>query len=59
MSMMQKSNPDACAIASRFIEVRKFTEHIVEPLQVEDWVIQAASDVSPVKWPSGSYDMVL
>jgi ergothioneine biosynthesis protein EgtB len=51
MSMMQEANQeDAYAIKSRFIQVRKFTEHIVEPLETEDFVIQATPDVSPAKW---------
>lgn len=37
-------------LESHFLKVRKFTEHIVEPLQIEDFVLQAIPDVSPAKW---------
>jgi hypothetical protein len=30
--------------------VRQFTEHLCQPLVVEDYVIQAMPDVSPPKW---------
>ncbi|HEX7065902.1 MAG TPA: ergothioneine biosynthesis protein EgtB [Bacillales bacterium] len=38
------------SIKSRFTEVRNFTEHIIEPLQTEDFILQAIADVSPAKW---------
>jgi ergothioneine biosynthesis protein EgtB len=38
---------------SRFSEVRKFTEKIVEPLRTEDYIVQAMDDVSPANWHLG------
>lgn len=37
-------------LASRFSQVRQFSEHLSAPLQVEDYVIQSMPDVSPTKW---------
>ena len=34
----------------RYRGVREWTEHIREPLEVEDYVIQTMPDVSPIKW---------
>lgn len=36
-----------------FLETRKFTETICEPLEVEDYVVQPIVDVSPPKWHLG------
>ncbi len=41
------------AIAVRYMEVRKRTEHICSPLQTEDYVVQPVVDVSPPKWHIG------
>ncbi|RBW70709.1 ergothioneine biosynthesis protein EgtB [Bacillus taeanensis] len=38
------------ALQSEFMHIRKFTEYLVEPLTIEDFVIQAIPDVSPPKW---------
>ncbi|MCF8564182.1 ergothioneine biosynthesis protein EgtB [Alicyclobacillus tolerans] len=46
----QISSESESALVSRFLRVREFTEHLVEPLEVEDWVIQTTADVSPAKW---------
>lgn len=35
---------------NRYQEIRKTTESICEPLQIEDYVIQPTPDVSPPKW---------
>ena len=34
----------------RYRGVREWTEHIREPLEIEDYVIQTMPDVSPIKW---------
>ena len=36
-----------------FIETRKHTEKICEPLEIEDYVVQPVVDVSPPKWHLG------
>ncbi len=41
------------ALASRYAEIRRFTERLREPLAVEDCVIQSMPDVSPTKWHLG------
>ncbi|GAB5518329.1 MAG: ergothioneine biosynthesis protein EgtB [Rhodothermales bacterium] len=43
-------HPDATPLASRFQRVRSFTEHLCEPLETEDFVVQSMPDVSPTKW---------
>jgi ergothioneine biosynthesis protein EgtB len=37
-------------IAARYREVRRFTERLCAPLEVEDYVIQSMPDASPAKW---------
>jgi ergothioneine biosynthesis protein EgtB len=37
-------------LATHFRAVRRYTEHICEPLINEDYVIQSMPDASPVKW---------
>ena len=36
-----------------FLETRKYTEKICEPLEIEDYVVQPIIDVSPPKWHLG------
>jgi len=36
--------------AEQYQSVRRFTEHLCEPLATEDYVIQSIPDVSPTKW---------
>ena len=36
--------------AGRYLAVRRQTERICEPLEVEDYVVQTIPDVSPAKW---------
>lgn len=36
-----------------FVETRKHTEKICEPLEIEDYVVQPTVDVSPPKWHLG------
>lgn len=40
-------------LLSKYKEVRKHTEHICKPLQIEDYVLQPVADVSPPKWHLG------
>ena len=40
-------------IADRYKKVRKRTEKICSPLQIEDYVVQPVADVSPPKWHIG------
>jgi ergothioneine biosynthesis protein EgtB len=37
-------------LKKRFMAMRKLSEKIVEPLEKEDYVVQAVEDVSPPKW---------
>ena len=41
------------SIAERYLQVRKRTERICSPLQIEDYVVQPVADVSPPKWHIG------
>ena len=42
---------DQCRdLLRRFIEVRRFSERLVEPLSSEDCLVQSMPDVSPTKW---------
>jgi ergothioneine biosynthesis protein EgtB len=38
------------SLLARYVEIRRATERLCEPLAVEDHVIQAMPDVSPAKW---------
>jgi ergothioneine biosynthesis protein EgtB len=40
-------------LSEKYTEVRKYTEDICKPLQVEDYVVQPVVDVSPPKWHIG------
>jgi ergothioneine biosynthesis protein EgtB len=37
-------------LVQRYRQVRAATEHLCEPLQTEDYVVQSMPDVSPAKW---------
>jgi hypothetical protein len=37
-------------LLERYLDVRRATECLCEPLAVEDYVVQAMPDVSPAKW---------
>jgi ergothioneine biosynthesis protein EgtB len=37
-------------LAERYSQTRKFTEHLCEPLAVEDFVVQSMPDASPTRW---------
>ena len=38
------------ALARRYREVRRATERLCEPLEIEDYVAQSMPDASPAKW---------
>lgn len=38
------------SITSRFKEIRSFTLELVNPLEIEDFIVQTIPDVSPPKW---------
>ena len=38
------------ALATRYQQVRRFSENLCQPLTIEDYVIQSMPDVSPSKW---------
>ncbi|HCI72843.1 MAG TPA: ergothioneine biosynthesis protein EgtB, partial [Balneola sp.] len=38
------------SIEGNFNKVRAFTHHLVEPLEIEDFVIQPMENTSPTKW---------
>lgn len=40
-------------LTEQYRQIRKHTEHICEPLQTEDYVVQPVVDVSPPKWHLG------
>jgi ergothioneine biosynthesis protein EgtB len=44
------ATPDVRILTDRFAGVRAFTDAICEPLEIEDFVVQAMDDVSPTKW---------
>lgn len=37
-------------LAARYLEIRQATVALTKPLAIEDWVVQAMPDASPVKW---------
>ena len=41
---------DPIGLASRYAEVRAYTERLAEPLSPEDQTVQSMPDVSPTKW---------
>lgn len=40
-------------LSETFIDTRKYTETLCEPLETEDYVVQPMADVSPPKWHLG------
>jgi ergothioneine biosynthesis protein EgtB len=48
-SILGEAAPQA-TLLERYQRVRRFTEHLCQPLVTEDYVIQAMPDVSPPKW---------
>ena len=41
---------DGPRLLDRYLDVRRATERLCQPLAVEDYVVQAMPDVSPAKW---------
>ena len=37
-------------LSERFRAARQFTEHLCQPLAIEDYVVQAMPDASPMRW---------
>ena len=37
-------------LAEHYSQTRRFTEHLCEPLAVEDFVVQSMPDASPTRW---------
>ena len=50
MQAFGKSETENIDLADQYAEVRAFTEHLCEPLEVEDFIPQPIVDVSPPKW---------
>src|SRR5262245_26933775 len=50
MAHRKRTAADFHALAARYREVRRVTEHLCEPLQVEDYGLQSMPDCSPPKW---------
>jgi len=40
-------------LVEEYLQIRKYSEQICEPLQTEDYVVQPIADVSPPKWHLG------
>ncbi|GAA4202532.1 ergothioneine biosynthesis protein EgtB [Pedobacter jeongneungensis] len=40
-------------LVEEYLQIRKYSEQICEPLQTEDYVVQPVADVSPPKWHLG------
>ena len=47
---MQASHPQTIGLAELYLSVRKYTEKLCEPLEIEDYIPQPVVDVSPPKW---------
>ena len=47
---MQASHPQIIGLAELYLSVRKYTEKLCEPLEIEDYIPQPVVDVSPPKW---------
>ncbi len=42
--------PSATELLNRYLEVRRQTERLIQPLSAEDCVVQSMADASPAKW---------
>lgn len=51
--LLTKTATDRTAIKAQFESVRKRSEELCQPLEIEDYVIQSIYDVSPAKWHIG------
>jgi ergothioneine biosynthesis protein EgtB len=47
---MQASHPQTIGLGELYLSVRKYTEKLCEPLEIEDYIPQPVVDVSPPKW---------
>ncbi len=45
-----ESSVDLNDLRRRFLDVRRFTLQLCEPLEIEDYVVQSMPDASPVRW---------
>lgn len=56
-NLHEKYNEDKTTLSQqnikRFLTIRKQTETLCEPLEIEDYVVQPVADVSPPKWHLG------
>ena len=52
ISFLQK-NTEESNLLERYLQIRKHSELICEPLEIEDYVVQPIVDVSPPKWHLG------
>ncbi len=50
---------DRAAAWNCYQEVRRTTEALCAPLEIEDYVIQSMPDASPAKWHLAAYVVVL
>lgn len=50
LSTQQAVGPNPRILLDRYEAVRRFTAHLCEPLEVEDFVAQSMPDASPAKW---------
>jgi len=41
---------EGLAVLERYLEIRRATERLCEPLAIEDYVVQAMPDASPARW---------
>jgi ergothioneine biosynthesis protein EgtB len=48
--MQDTAQQEPAGLAGLYLEVRRFSEKLCEPLVTEDYVIQSMPDVSPTKW---------
>lgn len=44
------SSDETSLLSAHYLTVRHCTEHLCEPLAIEDYVIQSMPDASPIKW---------
>ncbi len=49
-SALSAQSASKASFVEQYQSVRRFTEHLCEPLTTEDYVIQSMPDVSPTKW---------
>ena len=47
---MQASHPQTIGLAELYSSVRRYTEELCKPLEIEDYIPQPIVDVSPPKW---------